>query len=278
MALTGIQRNGADQPAEAWPWAGDIPYPSDDGERMAETDLQYYAITDAVFALKGHLETLGRSGTVRGDCALYYDPDILTAYVAPDVLLAFDVMAPRDAGFVPWVQGKVPDLVVEVASLSTHTQDSGSKHARYAALGIAEYWQYDPHHRYLAADLIGWRLQTGRYDRIPLSYDPTRGAWLGESAVLGTVWGLEEATGALRLWNPAAQAWYLTDREVEAARRREAARADREAARRREATRAAQEAARADREAARAAQAEAEIARLRALLRDAGHEAADFLP
>ncbi len=273
MALTGIQRNVADRPTEAAPpWADDIPYPSDDGEPMAETDLQYYAITDAVFALKTHLETLGRSGTVRGDCALYYDPDRRTVYVAPDVLLAFDVTVPRDEGFAPWVQGKVPDLVVEVASRSTHAQDSGRKRAQYAALGIAEYWQYDPHHQYLKEDLIGWRwcLQTGDYDRIPVTHDPTRAARIGESAVLGTVWGREDATGALRLWNPAAQAWYLTDREAEAARRREAAQ------RRREAVRADREAAQRRREAARADQAETEIARLRALLRDAGHEDTDF--
>ena len=270
MALTGIKRNVADRPAGALTLEGGIRYPSDDGEPMAETDLQYYAITDAVFALKEHLESLGRTGTVRGDCALYYNPDSLTAYVAPDVLFAFDVTVPREEGFAPWVQGKVPDLVMEMASPSTHDQDSGIKRARYATLGIAEYWQYDPHHRYLPDDLIGWRLRAGRYDRIPVSYDETRGAWVGESEVLDTVWGLEKATGALRLWNPSVQAWYLTDKETEAARRREAARADREA------DRADQEAARADREADRADQAETEIARLQALLRGAGNESADF--
>ncbi len=277
MALTGIKRNVADQPAGALTLEGGIQYPSDDGERMAETDLQYYAITDAVFALKEHLASLGRTGTVRGDCALYYNPGSLTAYVAPDVLFAFDVTVPREGGFAPWVQGKVPDLVMEMASSSTHDQDSGTKHTRYASLGIAEYWQYDPHHQYLPDDLIGWCLRADRYNRIPVPYDETRGAWVGESKVLGTVWGLEKATGALRLWNPSVQAWYLTAEETEAARRREAVRADQEAVRAdQEAVRADQEAARADREAARANQAETEIARLQALLRGAGNESADF--
>ncbi len=67
------------------------------------------------------------------------------------------------------------------------------------------------------------------------TYDETRGASVGKSEVLDTVWDLERATGALRLWNPFTQAWYLTDRETEAARRREAdqesARTNQEAAR-----------------------------------------------
>ncbi len=69
MALTGIKRNAVPPPAQAV----EVRYPSDDGERMVETDLQYNAIVDAVSALKRHLTRLGRSWTVRADCALYYD-------------------------------------------------------------------------------------------------------------------------------------------------------------------------------------------------------------
>ena len=171
------------------------------------------------------------------------------------MLLALDVIIPRTAGFVPWVQGKAPELVMEMASRSTHEQDSGSKHARYAELGIAEYWQYDPHQQFLPEELIGWQLQVDRYERIPVQLDQSRGARVGESRILGTAWGLDRTTHALRLWNPSAQAWYLTDRE-------EADRADQEAVERR-------------REAARANQAESEIARLQALMRGTDKESAD---
>ncbi len=292
MALTGIKR-GPTTPRAVRPLPEvKIRYPTDDDEPMADSEPQYYAITDAVFALKVHLQHWGQTGTVRGNCALYYDPDSLTSYVAPDVLVALDVQVPGEEGYAPWVYGKVPDLVMEMASPTTHTQDSGPKHARYAALGIAEYWQYDPHHRYLSEDLIGWQLRAGTYDRIPVRYDPTREAQIGTSQILGTDWGLLQASGALRLWDPNAQTWYLTDREAEAARHQEAVRADQEADRAdqeavradqeadradqeavradQEADRADQEAARANREADRAAQAEAEIARLQALLGSTG--------
>ena len=306
MALTGIKRGSVNTSTGTLLPDVEIRYPADDDEPMADSEPQYYAITDAVFALKEHFQRQGWAGTVRGNCALYYDPGNLTAYVAPDVLVAFDVLVPENEGYAPWEYGKVPDLVMEMASATTHVQDSGPKHARYAALGIVEYWQYDPHHQYLAEDLIGWRLQAGDYERIPLRHDPRRGAMVGMSRVLDTEWGLHRVSGALRLWDPSAQEWYLTDREAAAARWREAARADREAAarwqeaaradqeaaarrqeaaradreaaaRRREAARADREAAARRQEAARADQAETEIARLQALLREAGTESADPL-
>ena len=262
-----------------------IRYPSDDDEPMADTELQYHAITDAVFALEMHLQQTGRAGTVRGNCALYYDAANLTAYVAPDVLLAYGVAVPGEEGYAPWVYGKVPDLVMEMASPSTHAQDSGLKRDRYAALGIPEYWQHDPHHRYLTEDLLGWQLRDGVYVPIPLQPDSPRGAWIGRSAVLETDWGLDMATGRLRLWNPVQGRWYLTVRESGTAHEQEAARARKaEAAREREAARANQEAARArkaeaarEREAVRARKAEAEIARLQAVLQRQGHGPRDPL-
>ncbi len=153
---------------------------------------------------------------------------------------------------------------MEMASPSTHAQDSGLKWERYAALGIPEYWQHDPHHQYLTEDLLGWQLRDGTYVPIPLQPDRARGALIGRSAVLDTDWGLDMATGSLRLWNPVQQRWYLTVQEAGTAHEREAARAD-------------QEAARADQETARVRKAEAEIARLQALLQQQGHTPKDPL-
>ena len=151
------------------PQAPDILYPSGDDEPIAETEPQYYAITEAVFALKMHLRQLGRAATVRGNCALYYDPDNRTTYLPPNVLLAYGVAVPSEEGYVPWVYGQVPDLVMEMASPSTHAQDGSLKWERYATLGIPEYWQYAPHHRYLTEDLLGWQLQDGACVPIPCS-------------------------------------------------------------------------------------------------------------
>ncbi|MCY3661133.1 MAG: hypothetical protein OXG36_19180, partial [Caldilineaceae bacterium] len=85
-----------------------------------------------------------------------------------------------------------------------------------------------------------------------------RGALIGRSSVLDTDWGLDMATGILRLWNPVQGRWYLTVQEAGTTHEREATRAD-------------QEATRADQEAARVREAEVEIARLQALLHRQGH-------
>ncbi|MCY3660269.1 MAG: hypothetical protein OXG36_14790, partial [Caldilineaceae bacterium] len=105
-----------------------------------------------------------------------------------------------------------------------------------------------------------------------------RGALIGRSSVLDTEWGLDMATGILRLWNPVQGRWYLTVQEAGTAHEREATRADQEAARAdQEAARADQETARADQEATRVREAEAEIARLQALLHRQGHTPKDPL-
>lgn len=92
----------------------------------------------------------------------------------------------------------------------------------------------------------------------PSPGSPTaRGALIGRSSVLDTDWGLDMATGSLRLWNPVQQRWYLTVQEAGTAHKREIARADQEAARVRE--------------------AEAEIAQLRTLLQRQGHTPKDPL-
>lgn len=195
----------------------DIPYPSDDGEPMAETEQQYNAITDAVFALQLLLKRLDRAGTVRGDCALYHDPHNPTAYITPDVLFVYDVQVPGMQGYAPWVHRKVPDMVMEIAAPSTYRDDSGSKWVQYADLGIPEYWQYDPHQKYLDPYLQGWRLAAGIYEPIPLQEDPGRGALVGKSEVLATDWGMDLITGALRLWDRTADHWFLTGHEADAA-------------------------------------------------------------
>ena len=74
-----------------------------------------------------------------------------------------------------------PLLVLEVLSESTWRMDLGPKLDAYAAMGIAEYWLYDPegHAPPVDADGVsfwGWRLDdTGSYVRIPRQ--PHEGDW-----------------------------------------------------------------------------------------------------
>ena len=204
-----------------------------------------------------------------------YDPANRNVRVAPDLYLAFGV----DAGairrrrlYLPDEAGKPPDWALEIASGSTAWVDVNRKPAIYAAIGIAEYWRFDPGGRYHGAPLWGGRLVNGAYEPIALTTAPD-GVLKGYSTVLGVSICWDE--GWPRLYDPATGEYDANWRQERAAR--EAAEAERaatevawatEAAARAiaESARANAEAARDDAEAARD-DALAEAAQLRNLLR-----------
>ena len=128
----------------------------------------------------------------------------------------------RDSWLV-WREGKAPDFVLEVASPGTWQADAGRERDIYAAMGVAEYWRFDPKGEFFVPELIGEQLSGGEYRPLPLHTDAD-GILRGHSALLGLDIcvrpGLE-----LRLYDPSAGQWLLTPVESEAAyRRNEAAR------------------------------------------------------
>ena len=76
-----------------------------------------------------------------------YDPSNLNVRVSPDVYLVFGVDAeairPRSL-YLPWAVGKPPDFALEVASESTSPVDTNRKPGIYAAIGVSEFWRFDP--------------------------------------------------------------------------------------------------------------------------------------
>ena len=78
---------------------------------------------------------------------IYYDPSNLNVGVSPDVYLVFGVDAeairPRRL-YLPWAVGKPPDFALEVASESTSPVDTNRKPGIYAAIGVSEFWRFDP--------------------------------------------------------------------------------------------------------------------------------------
>ena len=61
-------------------------------------------------------------------------------------------------GYIISEQGKAPDFVMEVASPSTASNETGVKRDEYAALGIPEYWRFDntgdDYHEKLAGEIL----------------------------------------------------------------------------------------------------------------------------
>ena len=212
-----------------------IHYPSSDGEPMAESDWQYFPLTDTVGALRDWF--INRPEVyVAGNMLVYYRINDNTTSVAPDVYAVFGASGKhrRDSWLV-WREGRPPSFVLEIASAGTWRRDAGEKRRIYAEMGVAEYWRFDPTGECFTPELVGERLAEGRYEPLPVG--PDAAALLrGHSPLLGldlcVLPGLE-----LRLYDPASEEWLLTYQENADARR-----ADRAAIRVAEAARIAAEA------------------------------------
>ena len=121
----------------------------------------------------------------------------------PDLLVAFGVdpaIYQANNGYVVSEQGKPPDFVLEVASASTATTDTGAKRVDYARLGILEYWRFDATGEYHGTRLAGERLVEGEYRPIPI-LDIGDGILQGYSAVLDV--NLRWDDGQLAWYDPA---------------------------------------------------------------------------
>ena len=248
--------------------AGEDPsiiYPSSDGVPMAESDTQLTPLLDTKAALSLYFSDSPQV-YVSADILIYYEMNNPRRRVAPDVLVAMGIPDhPRD-NYLVWREGKAPDFVLEIIANRTQARDAITKRDIYAAMGVTEYWRYDPTGRYRHPPLIGETLDNrGQYRRLDRSdaYDAPQ----GYSQVLGL--DLRVVGNKLRLFDPMCQTWLLTLAESYAARR--AAETACQAAER---ARRAAKARTADlliaREVAARAAAEARVAEMERLLRAHG--------
>ncbi len=209
---------------------------------------------------------LGRSAAlVSGDSPIYYvDEEGGQQIVRPDCYVAFDVdeeAIRRRNGYYLRDVGRPPDFVLEIASESTHTEDTGRKRELYARLGIGEYWRFDSTGgEFYPYPLVGELLVDGEYQPIEMEQDLEGVIW-GRSPALGL--DLCWCAGRLRFYDPVAMSYLRNLVEAEAVIDLEqAARRDTEAlAQAAEARANAEAAARREAEAAH----EADRARIRQL-------------
>ena len=95
------------------------------------------------------------------------------AHVIPDCLVALDVDAEAiwdRVGYDPIQNGKPPDLVIEVASISTYRRDATGKREIYRQIAVPEYWRFDPTGGdFHGQPIIGERLVEGQYEPFPVN-------------------------------------------------------------------------------------------------------------
>ncbi len=86
--------------------------------------------------------------------------------VVPDAVVVKGCDPRRRRIFKIWEEQRVPNVVFETTSECTRLRDIDDKPTIYAALGVAEYFMYDPTADYLDPPLVGLHLVDGDYERI----------------------------------------------------------------------------------------------------------------
>lgn len=221
--------------------------PSDDGMPM-ETARHRMQMELLLRGLELWSEQRG-DVVANGNQFLYFNTEHLRAqdFRGPDVYVATGVRPGERKSWVVWQEGKAPDIVIELLSASTADADKGEKMRIYRdQLRVPNYFWFDP---FAPEDRAGFILQGNSYlpllpdaaGRLPVpSLGLKLGLWEGRYLGLRTQW--------LRWMD--AEGHLLPLREEA-----EQARADAERSR-------------ADAERSRADAAEAELARLRAALKE----------
>jgi Uma2 family endonuclease len=113
-----------------------VDYPDTDGLPMAESDFQHKPLTYAVEALDIYFQDRP-DVYVSGNLFLYYREGDPRAVVAPEVFVVFGEEKGDRPSYKLWVEPKAPDLVLEIASKSTQSEDQENKPQTYVQLGCA---------------------------------------------------------------------------------------------------------------------------------------------
>ena len=184
----------------------EVDYPTSDGRPMGETVLHRQDMMDLIETLEDRYQH-DPNIYVTGNLLLFYEEGNRRKHISPDVFVSIGVRKtpPRDY-YLLWVEGKGPDLVIEITSKTTRQEDQDKKWLLYRdVLKVPEYILFDPTEDYLRPSLQGHRLIAGEYVPIELVVDRL------PSEVLGLHF---ERNGAeLRLFDPATRRRLLTRAE-----------------------------------------------------------------
>ena len=118
----------------------------------------------------------------------------------PDLLAAFDAdpeLYEANNGYVVSLQGKPPELALEVASRHNWRADIEVKPGFSPSLGIREYWRFDETDEFHGARLAGDHLIDGQYH--PIIVDELSD---------GELRGYSEALGLYLCWRQGRLDWY----------------------------------------------------------------------
>ncbi len=204
-------------------------YPTSEEWHVPETEWHRISVGRLIEALAWFYRA--ENVCVTGRIDVWPTPDRSYWSIRPDVFVALGAERRRRGHqYLVWEEGAAPDLVIELVTRHTKAGQRKKFSVCQQALRVREYCLLDIEGGLLSPRLQGYRLLDGVYQPI----EPLNGRL--HSVVTGL--HLEQDGDALRLWDPATNAWVPTDAE-----------------------RAEQQIARADAAEERVRQLEAELAR-----------------
>ena len=169
------------EPHDGWPPAHhqltERDLPSADGEE----DMPVHTVHDQLcLDLRAGLERRYRDRDdvlIAHDLLVYFDgarPGRGSARrVSPDLFVAFGVPRRGRGSLAVWEQGRAPAFVLEVLSEETWRSDIGEKVALYQAMGVREYFLFDPHGR-VEPRLQAWAYQDSGSKPAGVAVNPSR--------------------------------------------------------------------------------------------------------
>jgi Uma2 family endonuclease len=138
---------------------------------MGETDWHRDWIIRLIDMLQQRYR--GQQVYVTGDLLLYYEEGNPKRFLVPDVFVVLNHQPGMRRIYKLWEEGKSPNAVIEVTSRRTKREDANAKPQKYAAIGVGEYFLFDPTNDYLRPPLRGYRLTDEGY--VPIEPDATGG-------------------------------------------------------------------------------------------------------
>ena len=191
-------------------------YPIEDDEPLAESEHQLFPLTYAHWALTTWFAD-DPTTWVGADMFLYYEEGDPGKVVAPDVFVVTRTHKTELRNiFRTWVEGRVPDFILEVLSEKNYRNDLVTKFPLYRQLGVREYWMYDPTPTgILSPPLQGYRLVGREYQPIPIEEMALPGRYRGVSEALRLE--LHAERNWFRLFDPAGRVYLRNPQESEQA-------------------------------------------------------------
>ena len=160
-------------------------YPIEDEEPWAESEHQLFPLVYAYGALTAWFSD-DPTTWVGSNMFLYYEEGDPSKVVTPDLFVVTEThKEERRNIFQTWVEGRIPEFILEVLSESNYRNDLVTKFPIYRQLGVKEYWMYDPTPTgILSPPLQGHRLVGEEYQPIPVEETARPGRYRGSSEVL----------------------------------------------------------------------------------------------